>query len=176
MPASKDWSDDTGGLRRFGLALARDDRFVLDDATAARLVDKLIRQSYVAPIGANPTEKVAGRVRTYARFIELYRRHIRKLALEDFESNWNDGAFVRGGPVMINGVRALPVELREALLLVALGGFSHLEATQALDIPLARLIERLERARERLAEHMGANAERERTEPWLGAPHLRVIK
>ena len=176
MPASKDWSDDTGSLRRFGLALARDDRFVLDDATAGRLVDKLIRQSHVAPIDAYPTQKVAGKVRAFARFIELYRRHIRKLALEDFEANWNDGAFVRGGPIAINGVRALPLELREALLLVALSGFSHLEATQALDIPLARLIERLDRARERLAEHMGANAEHERADAWLGAPHLRIIK
>ncbi len=176
MPATKDWSDDTGSLRRFGLALARDDRFVLDDATASRLVDKLIRQSHVAPIALGPSEKVRGRVKAFARFIQLYRRHIRRMALEEYEGNWTDGAFARGGATAVGGVRALPLELREALLLVVLAGFSHREAAQALDIPLARLVERLDRGRERLAENMAVNADRGRSQPWVGAPHLRVIK
>ncbi len=47
------------------------------------------------------------------------------------------------GPNIVNGVRGLPLELREALLLVALARFTHAEAAQALDIPLSRLIERL---------------------------------
>ena len=55
-------------------------------------------------------------------------------------------------PPSMNGVRALPLELREALLLVVLAGFSHREAAEALDIPLTRFYERLERARERLAD------------------------
>ena len=37
-------------------------------------------------------------------------------------------------------MRNLPLELRESLLLVALEGFSHVEAAQAMDISLATLI------------------------------------
>jgi hypothetical protein len=164
-------------LRRFGLALTRDERFVLDDAAAGRLVDKLIRQTSVAPIGE---ERVAcvGRARAFARFIQLYRRYIRRMALEDMDGNWVETPPVagRGGPPAVCGVRALPLELRETLLLVALAGFSHKEAAEALDIPLTRLYERLERARERLAAYLGVAVEGERESSWRGAPYLRVIK
>lgn len=177
MAANRDWSDDTGNLRRFGLALTRDDRFVLDDATANRLVDKLIRQTSVAPIGEERVS-YAGRARAFARFIQLYRRYVRRVAVEDADGNWVEppAATARGGPAAANGVRALPLELREALLLVALAGFSHREAAEALDIPLTRFYERLDRARERLAMHLSAGAENDRDSAWRGAPYLRVIK
>lgn len=176
MSANQEWSDDTGGLRRFGFALARDDRFVLDDVTAARLVDKLIRQTSVAPISAGLVPGLSGRARAFARFIRLYRRHVRRLALDDADGNWIEASATRGGPAIVNGVRALPLELREALLLVVLGAFSHEEAAEALDIPLARLLERLDRARARLAEQMDAHSDGPRESAWAGAPHLRVVK
>jgi DNA-directed RNA polymerase specialized sigma24 family protein len=165
-------------LRRFGLALTRDERFVLDDATAARLVDKLIRQTAVAPIADERISCVGGRARAFARFIELYRRYVRRMALEDSEGNWVEAppASARGGPAAMNGVRALPLELRETLLLVVLAGFSHREAAEALDIPLTRFYERLERARERLALYLGAAVDKDRDAAWRGAPYLRVIK
>ncbi len=72
-------------------------------------------------------------------------------------------------------MRALPLELREALLLVSLARFTHAEAAQALDIPLSRLVERLERARCRLAAHMGVDVDAGASD-WSGAAHLRVIK
>jgi DNA-directed RNA polymerase specialized sigma24 family protein len=72
-------------------------------------------------------------------------------------------------------MRALPLELREALLLVSLARFSHAEAAAALDIPLNRLIERLERGRCRLAVHMGVDIDACGA-GWTGAAHLRVIK
>ncbi len=179
MAANREWSDDSGSLRRFGLALTRDDRFVLDDATAARLVEKLLRQTCVAPIEEAPVSRLRGRARAFARFVELYRRHVRRMALEDVEGSWVEPAPVgeRGPAVTMRGVRGLPLELRETLLLVVLGGFSHREAAEALDIPLSRFYERLERARERLAEHLGAAAvEADHSSSWRGAPHLRVIK
>ena len=95
------------------------------------------------------------------------------MALEDADGAWSEGA--RGGPAVVSGVRGLPLELREALLLVALGGFSHQEAAVALDIPLTCLLERLERARTRLAQHMGVALEAPR-QGWRGPSHLRVIK
>jgi Sigma-70, region 4 len=159
------------------LALTRDERFVLDDASATRLVDKLIRQTSVAAI---EDERVSciGRNRAFARFIELHRRYVRRMALEDMDGNWLETppATGRGGPCAANGVRALPLELREALLLVALAGFSHREAAEALDIPLTRFCERLDRARERLALHLGSDVGSERESAWRGAPYLRVIK
>jgi DNA-directed RNA polymerase specialized sigma24 family protein len=70
-------------------------------------------------------------------------------------------------------VRALPLELREPLLIVVLASFTHQEAASALDISLATLIARLTKARERVAAL---------TRPPLqapavrAAPHLRVVK
>ena len=52
---------------------------------------------------------------------------------------------------MAAAVRMLPLELREALLIVVLAGFTHREAASALDISLATLIARLTKARERVA-------------------------
>jgi hypothetical protein len=177
VATNREWSDDTGSLRRFGLALTRDERFVVDDASATRLVDKLIRQTCVAAIEGERVSYV-GRARAFARFIRLHRRYVRRMALEDMDGNWVETlpATGRGCPSAANGVRALPLELREALLLVALAGFSHREAAEALDIPLTRFYERLDRARERLALHMGADVGSERESSWRGAPYLRVIK
>ena len=171
---NREWSDDTGSLRRFAVALARDDKFVLDDASAARLADKLIKQSSVASIADGLPSRATGRVRAFSRFVQLYRRHVRRLAMDDAESGWTEGA--GRGPAIVTGVRALPLDQREALLLVVLGGFTHEDAAVALDIPLARLIERLERARVRLARHMGEELEPKPDVRWSGAPHLRVIK
>ena len=172
MPQTKEWADDANGLRRFGLALVRDERLVLDDSAAARLVDKLIRQSCVATIAQGPAARIGGRAGAYARFVQLYRRHVRRMSLDE-DAAWNETA--ARGPSVVTGMRALPLELREALLLVSLARFTHTEAAQALDIPLARLIERLERARCRLAAHMGVDVDAS-SAGWAGAAHLRVIK
>jgi DNA-directed RNA polymerase specialized sigma24 family protein len=152
------------------LALVRDERLVLDDSAAARLVDKLIRQSCVAPIVQN--SRASGRAGAYARFVQLHRRHVRRMSLDE-DAAWNEAA--ARGPSVVSGMRALPLELREALLLVSLARFSHAEAAAALDIPLNRLIERLERGRCRLAAHMGVDVDASGA-AWTGAAHLRVIK
>jgi hypothetical protein len=168
VPNALERTDDANGLRRFGLALVRDERLVTDDPAAARLVDKLIRQCGVAPVVDGPRR--CGRVALYARFVELYRRHVRRMTLDD-ETTWSETAARSAGVAC--GVRALPLELRETLLLVGLARFTHAEAAQALDVPLPRLLERLERGRCRLAQHMGVDLG---VPGWSGAPHLRVIK
>jgi DNA-directed RNA polymerase specialized sigma24 family protein len=140
------------------------------------LVDKLIRQTGVAPIEEAEGVRLRGRIGTYARFVELYRRRVRRLALEESDEPWNQAAVKRGGEAVVGAIRSLPLELREAVLIVVLAGFSHSDAAQALDIPPARLLERLERARERLAAHMGARSDLARERAWLAAPHLTVIK
>jgi predicted DNA-binding protein (UPF0251 family) len=155
------------------LALVRDERFATDDSAAARLVDKLIRQSCVQPIAHGLAARLSGRTASYARFVQLFRRHVRRLAMED-DAAWGESA--TRGPSVVSGVRALPLELREALLLVSLARFTHTEAAQALDIPLCRLVERLERARRQLAGHMGVDIDMAAAAGWAGASHLRIIK
>ncbi len=174
MYANRDRLDDTAALRRFAIALARDDRFVADDAGASRLADKLLRQAAVTPIEEAGVARALGRIEVYARFVQLYRRHVRRLALEESDEAWSEPPVERGGAEIAGAIRSLPLELREALLLVTLAGFSHADAAEALDLPPARLLERLERARERLAAHMGA-ADPTRDMAPRGAPHLRVI-
>ncbi len=176
VPKVSERAEDASALRRFGLALVRDERLVTDEPAAARLVDKLIRQSGVVPVAEGPETSERqkrerhGRVAAYARFVELYRRHVRRMTLDEEVSASEYSA--RGVGVAC-GVRALPLDLREALLLVGFARFAHAEAAQALDIPLPRLLERLERARCRVAAHMGVDLG---ATTWRGAAHLRVIK
>jgi hypothetical protein len=165
-------------MRCFGLALVRDDRFVCDDGSAASLVDKLFRQASLTLID-DPTGDVrSARVRAFAQFIRLYRRHVRRLSADE-DGGWVEGlgSTGRASSSVISGVRNLPLELREALLLVVLAGFSHCQAAEALDIPLAAVIDRLGRARARISAHMGAARESAPREPaWPSAAHLRIVK
>jgi hypothetical protein len=144
VPPSSDSFADRSDLRRFGLALTRDDRFVLDNAAAAALVERLFRQASMGTVDAgaryhtNRQAREDGRVRAFGQFVRLYRRHVRRLSLDDSESRWDDnidsarGRAPTGGICMAAAVRALPLELREALLIVVLAGLTHKEAASAL--------------------------------------------
>ncbi|HEY1944668.1 MAG TPA: sigma factor-like helix-turn-helix DNA-binding protein [Roseiarcus sp.] len=179
MPSSREWCDDAGAMRRFGRALVRDDRFVCDDASAIALVDKLFRQASLTLIDECPGDGSSARVRAFAQFIRLYRRHVRRLAAEEADAGWGEGpsVFARPSASVTSGMRALPLDLREALLLVVLVGFSHCEAAQALDIPLAAVVDRLCRARLRLAAHMGGPKRDALNDTlWPNAAHLRIVK
>ena len=142
---------------------------------AARLVDKLIRQAGVAPIGDENARSAAASAHTRVSFSSIDDTSGAWRSRKATEA-WSDAPAQRGGAEIAGAIRSLPLELREALLLVALAGFSHAEAAEALDVPPARLLERLERARERLAAQMGADADPARDPAWRGAPHLRIIK
>jgi RNA polymerase sigma-70 factor (ECF subfamily) len=165
-------------MRRFGLALARDDRFVCDDASAAALVDKLFRQASLTVIDDVESGARSARVRAFGQFIRLYRRHVRGLAAEDAEGGWAEGPGPAGraSASVTSAVRDLPLELRETLLLVILAGLSHTEAAEALDIPLTAVIDRLGRARARIRAHMDAPHESGPSgSAWSSAAHLRLV-
>ena len=189
VPSLSDSLADLSDLRRFGLALTRDDRFVLDHAAATALVERLFRQASFEAVDAGVScdargrVREDGRVRAFGQFVRLYRRHVRRLAFDDGEAGWDEsaestrGRAGAGGIGMAAAVRALPLELREALLIVVLASLTHREAASALDISLATLITRLTKARERIsaltraptaAEAAGAAAP--------SVPHLRVVK
>jgi DNA-directed RNA polymerase specialized sigma24 family protein len=191
VPPLSDSLADLSDLRRFGLALTRDDRFVLDHAAATALVERLFRQASLEAVDASvrydakrqPHEDA--RARAFGQFVRLYRRHVRRLAFDDGEAGWDESAEgARGrapapasGIGMAAAVRTLPLELREALLIVVLANLSHREAASALDISLATLISRLTKARERISSLT-------RAPPAAGTaaavarsvPHLRVVK
>jgi RNA polymerase sigma-70 factor, ECF subfamily len=170
----REWCDDAGALRRFGLALVRDDRFVFDDVAAGALIDKLFRQASLTLVDSPGADRRAARVRAFAQIVRLYRRHARRLAVDE------DGGWVETPPSSRScgsaavGVRSLPLELREALLLVTLAGFTHREAAEALDLPLAVVVDRLLRARARLAAHMATS--RDAAAAWPQSAHLRIVK
>jgi predicted DNA-binding protein (UPF0251 family) len=186
VPPLSDCLADLSDLRRFGVALARDDRFVVDHAAAAALVDRLFRQASFeavgegAPSGANRAVRDDARVRAFGQFVRLHRRHVRRLALDDGEQGWDENPesarakASTGGIGMAAAVRMLPLDLREALLIVVLARFTHGEAASALDISLATLIARLTKARERVAAlthaPLAAGA------GPRAVPHLRVVK
>ena len=189
VPPLSDSLADLSDLRRFGLALTQDGRFVLDHAAAAALVDRLFRQASFEAVDATPACDARGhaqadaRVRAFGQFVRLYRRHARRLAFDEGEAGWDEsGESTRdraasSGIDMSVAVRALPLELREALLIVVLANLTHREAASALDISLATLVTRLTKARERLSALTRSPSAAETADVAAPSiPHLRVVK
>lgn len=176
-------ADSTSSLRRFGLAVARDNWLVCDERCARALVESLSNRALLAARNGEGPCNGDMRLRLFSLFIRYYRRHVRMAALEDGAGDiasygLSGGAQARDeGSAAERAVRSLPLELRESLLLVVLEGFSHVEAAQALDISLATLIDRLARGRAMLAAGL---SERAPVAPnhsqRRGAPNLRLVK
>src|SRR5579863_6913968 len=97
-PPLSDSFADISDLRRFGLALTRDDRFVLDHAAAAALVERLFRQASIeavdvaAPAEATHPLREDARVRAFRQFVRLYRRHVRRLAFDESDTGRDENA------------------------------------------------------------------------------------
>lgn len=172
-------------LRRFGLALVRDDRLICDHRSALGLVENLRKRALFAV--RNGAAGGDQRLRLFFQFIRLHRRHVRMVAEDDGfgdASPHSASGFVEfgEGSRFERAVRNLPLELREALLLVVLERLSHLEAAETLDIPLGALIDRLNRARLLLAAELdrglAAPASQRCRDPasQRGVSHLRVVK
>ena len=189
VPPLSDSLADLSDLRRFGLALTRDDRFVPDHAAAAALVERLFRLASFEAVDATAGcdtrghAREDGRVRAFGQFVRLYRRHVRRSAFDEGEAGWDEsaesarGRAASGGIGMAAAVRALPLELREALLIVVLASLTHREAASALDISLATLVARLTKARERISALTRAQSAAETAGAAApSVPHLRVVK
>ena len=165
------------------MAVVRDNWLVCDERTARRLVDSLGNRALLAARNGEGRSAGEGRVRLFSLFIRFYRHHARMAALEERAGETISYGPVGvaeaggGGPAVARAMRSLPLELRESLLLVILEGFSHVEAAEALDIPLAALIDRLARGRAMLAADLTERAAAS-PEPALrrGGPNLRLVK
>lgn len=180
---------DLSDLRRFGLALARDDRFVPNRDAAEELVERLFRQASMEVVDSgddsrsSEQDRRSDRIRAFGQFIRLYRRHIRRLVCEQGEPGSEERARQGRGKTpsaslgVAAAVRMLSPELREALLIVALARFSHQDAALALEIPLAALIDRLTLARDRLTLLMRRPLDARGGDPSRRTvPHLRLVK
>jgi DNA-directed RNA polymerase specialized sigma24 family protein len=172
------WGDHEKALRRFAMALARDDIAVRDDRAAAALAEPLLRQSLLALRNAPPASLKAEerRAQLFRHFIQRYHRHIRKSDADEDEANWALASAAQRTSDLRSAVHRLPLELREALLLVIVAGFSHVKAAETLDIPLTRLTERLGAARRALGGSPHQSAASAGSAPRPNAPYLRLIK
>jgi RNA polymerase sigma-70 factor (ECF subfamily) len=167
--------EDLALLRCFGRALVRDERQFLTESQISQLVDRLIRQAGVGVVGGSGRLETRRQATLFSRFIDLHRRHVRRCAHEENDAGWSDGAQVRGERKVVSSVRALPLEQREALLLVVIGGFAHREAAEVLDLSLNQFFDRLEKGRVKLSACLAAEQDA-RTDAWDRSPHLRIVK
>ena len=167
--------DDLALLRCFGRALVRDERQFLTESQVTQLVDRLIRQARVGVVDGSCRLEPRGQAALFARFVDLHRRHVRRSANEENDSCWSEGLPVRGERKVAASVRALPLEQREALLLVVIGGFAHREAAEVLDLSLNQFFDRLEKGRGRLSSCLTIEQDAQ-PEPWDRSPHLRIVK
>jgi DNA-directed RNA polymerase specialized sigma24 family protein len=170
LDPTTDWPEEARSLRRFGAALMGDGQ--MNAAIAAAVVDALINRAVLAVRNDDGPQRLDRRARLLSLFIQYHRRHIRLRAL-DVEDDLEPNARSEG-PFVARIVGTMPLELREALLLVVLERLSHVEAAAVLEIPLGILIERLARARAVLSRATAPAYERRQ---WPSpTPHLRLVK
>lgn len=154
-------------LRRYARALTRN----------ADLADDLVQDCLERAISRRGLFRPTGPVRAwlYTILLNLYRnglrasrRHGETLDLDSIPEP-STPASQPGHLALAEMARAidtLPLEQKEALLLVALEGLAYQEAADILAVPLGTLMSRLARARASLRVATGNPAE----------PHLRTVK
>lgn len=93
-------------------------------------------------------------------FYSYRRKH--KNEVEDIDGDFADGLAIKPAHYgrlqfldFLAAFRELPIEQREALMLVGVSGFSYEEAAEMCGVPLGTIKSRANRARSRLAEQLG---------------------
>ncbi|HEV3045604.1 MAG TPA: sigma factor-like helix-turn-helix DNA-binding protein [Roseiarcus sp.] len=172
LGSSAEWLEEARALGRFATALTPDIRFAREPAAAAVLVDTLVNRALLAARNGEGPPDLCRRARLLSLFVRFHRRHVRLKSVDD-DGAENDGG--REGALVERVICAMPLELREALLLVVLERLPHTEAAAVLEISLAALIDRLARARLALSRAV-ATPIQARSPRRSGAPHLRLVK
>jgi Sigma-70, region 4 len=160
-------------LRCFGRALVQDDRRPLGESVGCQLVEQLLRKAMTVVVSEAGARGSRSSIAVYGRFIELHRRHVWKAWAEEGDFGWPDPALGRNDRRVKSAVQALPLEQREALLLVTLPRFTHEEAAEALDVSLSQFVARLDKARRQLTASFDEDAA---ADGWDSASHLRIVK
>lgn len=171
----------TPRLRRYARAL------VAAHPAPNDMADELVRAALQRMFGGMPSRWFDLDLRAYALLTELHRDAVHNVTL-------GTGAALRKGQSCAASLRpanmapglaaprdklshalgSLPLEEKEALLLVVLEGFSYARAARILKISRALFVARLARARESLGTALDATMTPRsgKTHP----PHLRVVK
>jgi hypothetical protein len=167
---------DIDELRCFATAIVADDRKGHASLAARQLTEHLIRKALIGVVNAGAPMGASRRMAVFSRFLQLHRDHVRREELEESDAGWPNSGFDNDGHNVKRALRTLPLELREAVLLVTLVRFTHEEAVEALDISMSQLIERLDKARRQLSQLLQETPGPNSFEPSARAPHLRVVK
>jgi RNA polymerase sigma-70 factor (ECF subfamily) len=155
-------------LRRYARALTRDaDR--ADDLVQDCLERAIRKRRLWSPTGPL-------RAWLFKILLNLYRNEVRQLRRRGTQVPIDGLAVEPATPApqparialgeMARAIETLPLEQREALLLVVLEGMSYQEAAGILGIPVGTMMSRLGRARAQLRTMTGASEE----------PRLRTVK
>lgn len=153
------------GLRRYARALvARDseDPVAVAESLIRETVDRVCRASVRSRIGNI-------RVGLYATLTNLNRARLRNATPNPPEA-------VPRSCGATDAVASLPLDCREAFLLVVLEGFSYIEVSDILGLPRLGLGHRIARARHALDLHLDAAHPLDSRSKHRGSSHLRVIK
>lgn len=143
-------------LRRYAFALLRE-RDAADD-----LVQDTLERALAHWAGRDPHGNLRAWLFTiernlFLRSVERRRRAGPQVGTEALDQVADASASATLGAELrdvLDGLDALPEELRSVLLLVAVEDFSYAEAASALDIPLGTVMSRLSRARDRIRRFM----------------------
>ena len=170
--STAEWREEARALERFALAVTPDARFACDRASATLLAENLINRSVLAFHNGDGPSVLGPRDRLLCLFVRFLRRHVR---LRSVDEDGGEGDGLRDGAALERAIAGLPLEWREALLLVVLERLSHVEAAAVLEIPLNALLDRLARARAALSDALTTSLKAP-SRRLHRAPHLRVIK
>jgi RNA polymerase sigma-70 factor (ECF subfamily) len=167
------------GLRRFARALVQHDPDEPHD-----IADELVRETMIRALRSERNSRFAStKVSLYATLANL--NHARLRAQSSSGRSWLGPVSAPEGTLahangrslgISNALDALPVEEREALLLVVLEGFTYAQAADVLGVPRTALAARIVRARHFLSEHLDAALPIEARNRTKHPEYLRLIK
>lgn len=165
------------GLRRFARALVQHDPDEPHD-----VADELVQETMMRALRSERSSRLAStKVWLYATLTNL--NHARLRAQTPAARSWSvsapEGALPNAGcrsQGISQALDALPVEEREALLLVVLEGFTYAQAADVLGVPRTALAARIVRARHFLSENLDAALPIEARNRIKHPEYLRLIK
>jgi RNA polymerase sigma-70 factor (ECF subfamily) len=166
-------------LRRFARALVQHDPDEPHD-----IADELVHETMIRALRSERNSRFAStKLSLYATLANL--NHARLRAQGSSGRSWlgpvpaPEGTLAQANGRSLgisHALDALPVEEREALLLVVLEGFTYAQAADVLGVPRTALAARIVRARHFLSEHLDAALSIEARNRTKHPEYLRLVK